>query len=253
MSQLNTVTGMILSATPIGEYDKRIVILTKENGKLSAFAKGARKPTSQLAGATAPCTFGTFTIYEGRTSNTIHSVEVQNYFAELRDDMEAAYYAFYFLEFADYYTREGNDEREMLKLLYQTMRILTKKTIPLRLVRYIFELKAVTINGEGPQVFQCVTCGDKERKNYFSVKMGGLICEECVMTAIDAVTLHTSTLYAMQYIVSAPIEKLYTFKLSEEVLDELGKVLERYLEVYLDRKFKSLEVLEQIIHFFTLK
>ena len=55
---------------------------------------------------------------------------------------KAAYYAFYFLEFADFYTREANDEREMLKLLYQTMRVLTKKIIPFELVRYIFELKA---------------------------------------------------------------------------------------------------------------
>lgn len=253
MSQLNTVTGMILSATPIGEYDKRIVLLTKEKGKLSAFAKGARRPTSQLAGVTAPCTFGTFTIYEGRTSNTIHSVEVQNYFSELRMDMEAAYYAFYFLEFADYYAREGNDEREMLRLLYQTMRILTKRTIPLLLIRYIFELKAVTINGEGPQVFQCTVCGDKERRAYFSVKKGGLVCEECSIEAIDAVPLHTSTLYAIQYIVSSPIEKLYTFSLSDEVLDELGKLMERYLEVYIDRKFKSLEVLEQINTLFCVK
>lgn len=253
MSQLSIVTGMILSAAPIGEYDKRIVILTKEKGKLSAFAKGARRPTSQLAGATAPFTFGNFTIYEGRTSNTIHSIEVQNYFAELRMDMEAAYYAFYFLEIADYYAREGNDEREMLKLLYQTMRILTKKSIPLPLIRYIFELKAVTINGEGPQVFECLTCGDKERKAYFSVKKGGVVCEECRAGIIDAVPLHTSTLYAMQYIVSSPIERLYTFTLAKEVLEELAKVMERYYEVHLDRKFKSLEVLEQINSLFYVK
>ena len=246
MSQLTEVTGMILSASPIGEYDRRVVILTKEKGKLSAFAKGARRPTSHLAGATAPCTFGTFHIYEGRTSNTLQSAEVSNYFSELRMDLEAAYYAFYFLEFADYYARESNDERELLKLLYQTMRILTKKTIPLPLVRYIFELKIVTINGEGPQVFQCMECGDKERPCYFSVRRGGLICEECRQGAIDAVRLHTSTLYAMQYIVSSSIEKLYTFNLSDEVREELGRLMERYLDVYVDKKFKSLEVLEQI-------
>ena len=60
--------------------------------------------------------------------NTLQSAEIENYFAELRTDVEAAYYAFYFLEFADFYTREANDEREMLKLLYQTMRVLTKKS-----------------------------------------------------------------------------------------------------------------------------
>lgn len=246
MSQLVTVTGMVISASPIGEYDKRVVILTKEKGKLSAFAKGARRPTSPLAGVTAPCAFGTFILYEGRTSNTIHSAEISNYFAELRMDVEAAYYAFYFLEFADYYTREANDEREMLKLLYQTMRVLTKRTVPLPLVRYIFELKAVSINGEGPQVFQCISCGSRERPCVFSVKKGGLVCSECDRDVMDGMKLNTSTLYAMQYVVSSTIEKLYTFILSEEVMREFGKVMERYLDVYVDKRFKSLEILEQL-------
>ena len=246
MSQLITVTGMILSVSPIGEYDKRIVILTKEKGKLSAFAKGARRPNSPLAGVTAPCAFGTFQLYEGRSSNTVHSAEISNYFAELRSDLESAYYAFYFLEVADYYTRESNDEREMLKLLYQTMRVLAKRVIPLPLVRYIFELKTVCVNGEGPQVFQCVSCGASNRPCVFSVNKGGLVCEACSREVYDGMRLHTSTLYAMQYVAGTAVEKLYTFTLKEEVLREFGKVMERWMDVYVEKRFKSLEVLETI-------
>ena len=214
MNQLTTMTGMILSVAPIGEYDKRVVILTKEKGKISAFAKGARRPNSPLAGACTPCNFGKFMLYEGRNSNTLQSAEIENYFAELRTDVEAAYYAFYFLEFADFYTREANDEREMLKLLYQTMRVLTKKIIPFELVRYIFELKALS---------------------------------ECGQNVYDGMRLNTSTLYAMQFIVGTPVEKLYTFTLSDEVLKELGKLMGRYLDVYVAHRFKSLEILEQLI------
>lgn len=246
MSQLITVTGMVISASPIGDYDKRVVILTKERGKLSAFAKGARRPQSYLAGVTAPCSFGTFTLYEGRTSYTIHSAEISHYFAELRMDVEAAYYAFYFLEFADYYAKEGNDEREMLKLLFQTMRVLTKRILPLPLVKNIFELKAISINGEGPQVFQCVNCGCKDRPCVFSVRAGGLVCNECDRQVTDGWTLHTSTLYAMQYIISSSIEKLYTFQLSAEVMKEFDRVMERYKEVYVEKRFKSLEILRQL-------
>ncbi|HIV42250.1 MAG TPA: DNA repair protein RecO [Candidatus Mediterraneibacter guildfordensis] len=237
---------MVLSTMPIGEYDRRVVILTKEQGKISAFARGARRPNSPLVGAVNPLAFGEFTMYEGRTSYTIQSASITNYFAELREDVVGAYYGFYFLEVADYYAKEYTDEREMLKLLYQSMRALINPHIPNRLVRRIFELKALTVNGQAPQVFQCVICGDKERPAVFSPAKGGIVCSECSGDVIDGMILDNSTLYSMQYIESTPVVKLYTFTVAENVLAELEKVVDRLMEVYVDRRFKSLEILETL-------
>ena len=247
MSQTVTVTGMILSATPIGESDKRVVILTKEKGKISAFAKGARKQNNPLMGVTNPFAFGQFMMYEGRTSYNIMQADISNYFMELSTDLEGAYYGFYFLEIADYYTKEYNDETPMLKLLYQTLRALSSQKIPRELVRYIFELKALVINGEYPEVFACANCGVKDRKVVFSSKNHGIICEECKMLATDGIEMDQSTLYTLQYIVSSPIEKLYQFTVSEEVLGKLRQVLKQYMSSQIDKKFKSLDILEMCL------
>lgn len=246
MNQI-VLTGMVLFTAPVGEYDRRVVILTKEQGKIAAFAKGSRRPNSPLVGAVNPFTFGEFTMYEGRTSFTIQSANIMNYFSELREDIVGAYYGFYFLEFANYYTKEFNDEREMLKLLYQTLRALTNPHIPDMLVRYIFELKAYCINGEGPELFQCVSCGNRDRSSVFSIKKGGLVCSQCDADIIDGIKLDDSVLYSMQYIKSSKIEKLYTFNVTENVLEQLVKILDQYREVFVDKKFKSLEILETLL------
>ena len=135
----------------------------------------------------------------------------------------------------------------MLKLLYQTLRALLNPHIPDRLVRCIFELKALTVNGQAPQVFQCVVCGDKERPAVFSAVKGGLVCGECRGDVIDGMLLDNSTLYSMQYIESSSIGKLYTFTVTDKVLAELEKVMGRLMEVYVGKKFKSLEILETLL------
>jgi DNA repair protein RecO len=235
---------MVLQVTPMGEYDRRVVILTKEIGKISAFARGARKPSSSLVGVTSPFTFGQFTLYEGRSSYTLQNVSVVNYFLELREDVQKAYYGMYFMELADYYGREHNDEVLSLKLLYQTFRALAKESISQSLIRCIYELKIISINGEAPQVFHCVLCGEQNGEMFFSAASGGNVCQNCKERVADASSMQEATLYAIQYIVHSSVEKLYTFAVSKEVLRELLEVSKRYMKVFIGKEFQTLQMLE---------
>ncbi len=204
-----------MKSEPIGEYDRRVVILTRERGKVSAFARSARKPGNRLMAPTSPFSFGQFKLYAGKSSYTMAEAEISNYFEALREDFVGAYYGMYFLEICDYYTRENNDETGMLKLIYQSLRALTSKAFSHKLVRSIFELKAVVINGEFPGVNQ--NAG-----------------------------LQESTVYTVDYIMRTPVEKLYSFTVSEEVLRELGIFCKRLCAKTFDRNFKSLEILENL-------
>ena len=50
----------------------------------------------------------------------------------------------------------------------------------------------------------------------------------------------------MQYVISAKIEKLYTFAVSGQVLKELSDLLKEYLKLYAGHPFKSLKILEEM-------
>ncbi len=257
MAQSVVVTGMVLSTMPISDYDKRITILTKERGRITAFARGARRPNSQLLAATNPFSFGEFELFEGKNSYNLSKAGIHNYFRELTMDVDAAYMGFYFLEFADYFCQENNDEKEMLKLLYQSLRALEHPSFSKTLVRVIFELKAMTINGEGPSMFSCMHCRKTEELVYFSVKRGGMYCPDCVkeikavhggtpLSGRDFAKIHESTRYTMQFIVSTSIEKLFSFQVSEEVLTQLQKIMKEYLHTYVKHSFKSLQIIDEL-------
>lgn len=215
MQEITEITGMVLRAEPMNDYDRRVVFLTKEKGKISAFARGARRTNSKLLAATNPFCFGTFKLYEGRTSYNVMEAEISNYFEGLREDYEGAFYGMYFLEVMDYYTRENNDEKEMLKLLYQSLRALMHEGLSNVLVRYIFEMKAMVINGEFPGM-----PGEGEWDD--------------------------STRYAVSYIMNSGIEKLYTFTVTPQVLAQLKRIADDYRTRYTDRQFKSLEIVDHL-------
>lgn len=240
------VTGMVLATMPIGDYDKRLVILTRDRGKITAFAKGARRQNSALLACCQPFSFGEYTLYEGRNSYNVISADISNFFIELREDFEGITFGFYFLELAEYITTENTDESNILKLLYQTLRALIKKTISFELIRYIYELKILSLNGEAPQVFECVQCNNTEDYYYFRTENGGLLCSECVKKYNDSIKVSGGTIYTMQYIITSSIEKLYTFTVKEGVLNELRHCMKQYRKFYLDKEFKSLEMLKWI-------
>ena len=187
----------------------------------------------------------------------LQAVEAENFFSELRNDLEAVYYGVYFCEFAEAVTREGLPAKEELKVLYRSLGALLKKSIGSELVRVVFELKMLSVGGISPQVCECVKCRKKEELHWFSAKSGGCICKTCADKLWEEETSETglavgerylpvsgSTLYTMQYILATPIESLYTFTVTEDVLKQLKKILKEFLDLHIGRKFKSLEMLE---------
>ncbi len=216
MSDPLTVSGMVLLSAPAGEYDRRTVLLTKERGKITAFARGARRPSSMLLAATMPFAFGSFTVYEGKSAYTLVQAEISEYFREVREDMVFSCYACYFMELADYYTRENLDSVQMLNLLYASLRALPKPAPDNELIRCVFEMKAMVLNGEYPYE-----------------------------TAADG-ALKEKTRQALSYVISAPIARLYRFTLEPEIFQEFRRVQDYYNKRMIDRKFKSLEILKQM-------
>lgn len=216
MTDLTVIKGLIIKVEPYGEYDRRIVILTEDRGKISAFAKGARRSNSKLVAGTNLFCFGEFALFNGRNSYSVNDVKVSNYFSFLRDDFVSAYYGMYFAEIADYYCHENLADRDMLILLYQSLRALESSAFDNRLVKAVFEIKAIAIEGE----------------------YGG---------PADINKYNSDTVYTLEYIKNTSVVKLYSFGVSEEVLGELIKIGKEAVKKYVDVPLKSAQILETLV------
>ena len=206
---------MIIKRQPVGDYDWVVTILTSERGKITAFAKGARRPGNQLSGVVEPFCFGEFGLFQGRNSYNVQEAHISNYFSSFRQDFNGSMYGMFFLELADYYTRENNDERDILKLLYQSLRALESESFDNRLVRCVYELKILAIEGEFP--------GTPTDRPYSE-----------------------STNYTLRFIYETTISKLYSFKVTENVQTELEHICDLYRKQFIDRRLNSYDMVKMI-------
>ena len=257
-------TGLILTSKNVGDYDKWVTILTKERGRIGAFVRGARRPRSQVLAAGSAMVYGTFNAYEGRDSISITGCDISEHFSSVKKNIDLVWYATYFLEVADYYSREGMDERERLRLLYRSLLALDEAAFTPAHVRMVYEFKTMVINGDAPNVFECMSCGRSEGEpvqdagagravqgtddsgdghevthlTHFSMNHRGTICSHCAGEA-GGEAVSKSALHAMQHISLASIEKLYTFVLAEPSFSELRSIILRYRHRYMDHSFNS--------------
>lgn len=243
MGQELTVRGIVLSAGLVGEYDKRLVLLTPERGKITVFANGARRPNSRFAAASQSFCMGKYTVREGHNAYYLVNVEIERSFLELSYDMEKMCYASYLCELTAYYTHEGVRAGDELNLLYVSFLALIENKISGKLIKSIFELKLMDIEGQGIHAADCVKCGSKEHLHFIDVRAGGLLCEACGRKAGRPVSVSDGAVYTIRYILSAPIGSLYSFNLTEEMYQEVSGIITSFINEYVDRKFNSLNIL----------
>ena len=225
VSERILLRGAVLISAPSGEYDRRVVLLTADRGRITAFARGARRQNSPLLAATRPYVFGSFELFEGRSAYTLVGAVPDRFFEGIAADVEAACYAAYLAELAVYASRENQPAADILNLLYVSLRALEKPSLPNELVRRVYELRMLRAMGE-----------------YYDT-----LPQKAVQNAPE--TVREAAAYAYDHALFAPLEKLYTFVVIPEVMAVLGRAADLQMKEFVDRRFHSLEILESMRSF----
>src|SRR5579871_1222987 len=175
-----TATGLVLHRLNLGETDKILTLYTREHGKLSAVAKGARRAGSRLSGATELFTDSRFLLATGKTLDIVTQCEIRESFPALRADLERLARATYFCELLDRLTQERDSlqSAELHDLTLAALALLQRENRYLDGVVHAYELQLLAELGYAPVLDRCVRCGEPlgQRPVGFSPALGGTLC-----------------------------------------------------------------------------
>jgi len=248
MSFLKT-QGIVIKEVSTGEADKIITIFTRNRGRISAVARGGKRPKSKLAAASQILCYGEYILYSGKQLYTVNSCDIIEPFYEIRNDIVKLTYAAHFIDIVLEIAQENQPAPKLLQLLLNSLYMLAKTEKQPELVSAIFELRALVTAGYAPHVSQCIRCGQEAKGYYsFSYEKCGFLCdkEECLEEDRASVPLSPGASRAIQHIVYARMNELFSFGVSQEVLEELGHITRRYLRQQLERDFTKLNFLKNI-------
>lgn len=169
--------AIALRAIRLGEADRIVSFCTKANGKVRAVAKGVRRPKSRIGSRVEPLSHVEMLCWRGRELDTINQVELVDTFRQIRSDLSRMAPAATMLEMVDQISVERHPAPELFSLLVRALRTLDERASPTLLGAFCFRLLA--LEGVGPVLDRCASCGATGPLVAFDPGVGGLLCSGC--------------------------------------------------------------------------
>ena len=231
-----TTMALVLRTVDYKETDKILTLLTRDQGKLTASARGCRKKGSAIA---AGCQLLAW------SEVVLNEAAAERLFQGVRDDIERLALGCYFAEVAELLAVEGESSPELLSLTLNSLHALDKmQDKPPALVKAAFEWKAMALAGYEPLIDGCDVCGASPPKEpRFHLREGVLHCAGCRDGVGEGISMPLSlpALAALEHIVHGDPKRLFSFRLEGEPLKELADAAEAYLHTQLERGFSTLD------------
>lgn len=238
--------GIVLRERDQGEFDRVLTLLTPE-GKLTAIARGIRRPVSRKVGQLGLFFRSQLMLARGSTFDNITQAEALEEFPALREDLARFGYACSCAELAERLSPEGEESKPIYELLLLTLRQLATEADPRLWARY-FELHLLAHSGYRPELFACVQCHVpiREEWNYFFPAQGGLLCAKCGADVPQAKAVSINAQKVLRFMQTRSVDEVRTLRLSPTTHAEVEALLRGYLEYLLEGELRSAAILPQL-------
>lgn len=243
--------GIVVRESAKGEQDKLLTVLTGQMGVLYVKAPGVRKLSASNLRSAQLFAYSDLLLYEKNGFYTLQESILQEDFYALREDVSAFALGCYLCELAAAVSVGGEEGDEILRMLLNALYAAEKHLADLLVIKTSFEFRVAALIGYEPDLSECPICGteaDAMKNRMFELTDGYLFCASCENPQEGysrRVPVSPACYAALKHILSAPVNKIFLFRLEDAALAELSAITEEYLLMRVDQKLKTLDFLKK--------
>ncbi len=205
--------GIVLRVVDFSETSCIVTWMTRDFGKITTMAKGARRPKSPFEAAIdvlAICRV----VFLRKTSGAMSlltEAKLERRFRSSATNLKQLYAGYYVVELLNILTDEGDSNPELFESAVAAIQLIDSDQIndsQLSLSLLKFELKALNLLGHQPMLTKCVSCGREKTtltRVQFGLNAGGVLCQSCRRGQSNIVSLSSEGLALMLSLVGGQI------------------------------------------------
>lgn len=235
--------AFILSMRDMGEADRLAVLFSREYGKISAAAYGARRTRSRLSGTVQSFALVDISLLPGRSLESIGQCEVKRSFRELREDMILMTYAAFLTELVSELWPERSPEPSAFDVLQGALSLLSERNP--RLVSLAGAWQLLALAGFHPEYERCVSCGQVlALPAFFDACAGGGVCPVCEHEGMQP--LDDAVCGFVEHLLNVNWQHPQHFKVTGASLLQAEKMLIEFIAHRIERPLKSVRFIQMM-------
>ncbi|WP_207952291.1 DNA repair protein RecO [Paenibacillus turpanensis] len=252
---LYRVEGIVVRSMDYGEGNKIVTLYTKQTGKITVMARGARKLKSKFGALAQPLTHGEFVFFKTGSGSmgTLNHGEIDRSHSRLREDLTLAAYAAYIAELTDRLTEDGEANPFLFEQLKASLVSLEEGKDP-QIVTHLFEWKVSAAAGYEPMLEACAACGaDPSEGLAFSAAAGGWLCRIHRLQDPQSIPMDGSAFKLLRLLVALDARRMGSIAVKPESKLLMKQMVRLWFEHHIGIRFKSLHFLDQLEGLFDKK
>lgn len=245
---LYKVEGIVIRNMDYGEGNKIISLYTRETGKMSVMARGAKKLKSRHSAITQLFTYGQYVVYKAGQMGTLNAGEIIDSHHKLRENLHAAAYSSYLAEMFEKLTGDMEPNPALFEQLLAALKAIEANKEP-SVIIHIMEMKMLALSGYLPELSHCVSCGSEEGDMFLSAVNGGVLCGKCKGKDPYAIALSVAAWKLLRLFQRVDLRRLGNVEVKQSTKTQLKQCMRTLMDTYLDLRWKSRNFLDQMDKF----